>query len=387
MHALAITHDNKILSWGVNDSGALGRDTTWDGGLKDMDAADSDSEDENDNGTNPTESNPAEVDWSTTDVPQGTRWVDVAAGDSCSFALTDDGHVYGWGTFRATEGVFGFTEFGNTVYRPVLVPNLSKITSIATGANFALALDTTGAVYAWGSGEQCQLGRRLIVRNRREGLTPKQFGLPKGPKNGIAAIACGNDHGFALSKNGTLYSWGNNSFGATGIKENAGLDNAIVCPAQPLKSLKGKHITAMNGGTHHSIACTQEGECITWGRADVSATGHSKEELAKLPDDSLIYDTRGKPRILIQPTSVSHIDGQVSTVAAAGDQCIVTTTQGKAYAWGFSENYQTGLGVTEEQETPKLMSNKAVDGKFINGAHCGAQYGFLTERVPKKAEA
>jgi len=28
--------------------------------------------------------------------------VDVAAGDSCSFALTTEGAVYGWGTFRVS---------------------------------------------------------------------------------------------------------------------------------------------------------------------------------------------------------------------------------------------------------------------------------------------
>lgn len=55
MHCIALTHDNKLLTWGVNDQGTLGRDTTWDGGLKDMDAMadDSDSEDGDDNGLNP----------------------------------------------------------------------------------------------------------------------------------------------------------------------------------------------------------------------------------------------------------------------------------------------------------------------------------------------
>lgn len=42
MHCIALTHDNKILTWGVNDQGTLGRDTTWDGGLKDMDAMNDD---------------------------------------------------------------------------------------------------------------------------------------------------------------------------------------------------------------------------------------------------------------------------------------------------------------------------------------------------------
>jgi regulator of chromosome condensation len=102
MHCLALTHDNKILSWGVNDQGALGRDTTWSGDskMKDADAgSDSDSEDD-DSGLNPLEATPTAI--SSEYFPEGTKFVDIAAGDSVSFALTTTGLVYGWGTFRVS---------------------------------------------------------------------------------------------------------------------------------------------------------------------------------------------------------------------------------------------------------------------------------------------
>lgn len=98
MHVAALTHDNKILTWGVNDQGALGRNTTWEGGLKDMDDNDSDDSDKSDSGLNPAESNPTAV--PTSSFPEDTQFVKLAAGDSHTLALTDDGHVYGWGTFR-----------------------------------------------------------------------------------------------------------------------------------------------------------------------------------------------------------------------------------------------------------------------------------------------
>ena len=109
MHAAALTHDNKILTWGVNDSGALGRDTKWDGGLKDMDDNQSDDSDQSDSGLNPRESIPTEIPAST--FPAGTIFVKLSAGDSHTLALTDDGLVYGWGVFRV--GTFT-VEFGPT---------------------------------------------------------------------------------------------------------------------------------------------------------------------------------------------------------------------------------------------------------------------------------
>lgn len=33
MHVAALTFDGKVLTWGVNDNYALGRDTPWEGGL------------------------------------------------------------------------------------------------------------------------------------------------------------------------------------------------------------------------------------------------------------------------------------------------------------------------------------------------------------------
>jgi regulator of chromosome condensation len=96
MHTIALTKDNKIVTWGVNDNGALGRDTAWDGGMRDATMDGSDGEEEGE--LNPRESVPTPI--PTTAFPPGTTFVQVAAGDSCSFALTDTGLVYGWGTFK-----------------------------------------------------------------------------------------------------------------------------------------------------------------------------------------------------------------------------------------------------------------------------------------------
>ena len=93
MHAAAISHDNTILTWGVNYF-TLGRDTTWDGGWRDIggspgsEAAD----------LNPYESIPSAVP-SQHFSSDATKFVEVAACDSAAFVLTADGRVLGWGTF------------------------------------------------------------------------------------------------------------------------------------------------------------------------------------------------------------------------------------------------------------------------------------------------
>jgi regulator of chromosome condensation len=379
MHNVALTHDNKILTWGVNDQGALGRDTTWDGGVKDIDAEDSDSDDD-DTGMNPKEVAPTEVDFSKTEIPEGTRWVDIAAGDSCSFALTDDGKVYGWGTFRSNEGIFGFTHDTYIAHRPLHIPELKNITSIKAGANHALALDTKGAVFAWGSGQQNQLGRRVIERTKIEGLKPREFGLPKG-KKAIESIETGGYHSFAISKTGDVYSWGLNNFGETGVMSNAGQDDAVILKPQVVEGLKGKTVISIKGGGHHSVCATEDGDCLVWGRLDGNQCGLSKDFLASLPEDATIKDERDQPRILAVPTKVPTIEGKAVKVTTCSDHNIVITEEGKAYSWGFSANYQTGQGTIDDVIEAALIDNTAVREKKLNGCTSGGQFSILTAKA------
>jgi regulator of chromosome condensation len=99
MHCVALTYDNQIITWGVNDNGALGRDTTWEAPERDISDEDSE-EDDDDSGLNPKESTPTAISAASFDT--GAVFVQVAATDSASFALTEEGTVYSWGTFRVS---------------------------------------------------------------------------------------------------------------------------------------------------------------------------------------------------------------------------------------------------------------------------------------------
>lgn len=98
--------------------------------------------------------------------------------------------------------------------KPVPVLHLTKIKSIATGNNHVVALDSKGKAYAWGAGEQNQLGRRIVERTRYSSVTPCRLALSK-----IKLIACGTFHSFAIGEDGLVYAWGSNNFGQTGIPD------------------------------------------------------------------------------------------------------------------------------------------------------------------------
>ena len=113
MHAVALTRANEILTWGVNDQGALGRATKDGDVLEDVDGADDSADEEYvtdatgrkkwpvNTGLNPLEAAPGKI--SLAGVPEGTTWTQVAAGDSITMAVTSTGLVYGCGTFRVSS--------------------------------------------------------------------------------------------------------------------------------------------------------------------------------------------------------------------------------------------------------------------------------------------
>ncbi|PYH47269.1 RCC1 domain-containing protein [Aspergillus saccharolyticus JOP 1030-1] len=372
MHCVALTHDNKILTWGVNDQGALGRDTDWEGGYKDVGESRSDSDLDSDEGTglNPHESVPTAI--PSDAFPHGTVFVQVAAGDSSSFALTDEGQVYGWGTFRSNDGILGFDPNHKIQAVPLHIPSLKKIKHLVCGDNHALALDEQGAVFSWGSGQQNQLGRRIIERNRLNGLQPRGFGLPKS----IVHIACGAYHSFAVHQSGKVYAWGLNSFGETGIRAGAGDDEAAIVHPTIVNSLSNQGITQLCGGAHHSLAATKSGKCLVWGRLDGYQTGL---KIVTLCEEAVIKDERGRPRILIEPTPVPGI--KANAVAAGPDHSIAIDVEGRPWSWGFSATYQTGQGTQDDIEVATIVENTAIRGKKLNWAGAGGQFSVFTEPV------
>ena len=64
-------------------------------------------------------------------------------------------------------------------------------------------------------------------------------------------------------------------------------------------------------------------------------------------------------------------------MAAGSDTGFAIDNNGKAHSWGFSANYQTGLGTDDDVEVATLIDNAAVRGKRLVGAGAGGQYGVL----------
>ncbi|KAL4877465.1 regulator of chromosome condensation 1/beta-lactamase-inhibitor protein II [Aspergillus karnatakaensis] len=372
VHSAALTHDNKILTWGVNDEGTLGRDTKLDPKeIKTREEGDSDSDDEDKANLNLKEATPLPIPSSS--FPRNTVFTQLAATGSATFALTTTGSVFGWGTFRGNSGELGFWPDSKKQQRtPALIPGLSNVKKIVAGGQHVLALTAKGIVLSWGCDEQHRLGRRRVHHDASHPLTPGECALP----SGIVDIGTGEYHSFAIHKSGTVYAWGSNNYGQTGIFSNAGQNNAMVVYPTKVQSLKGKSkIVSVHGGKDHSLAINEEGQCISWGRIENKALGLEPKEIDSA---NVITDEYDRPRILKVPTVVSGIDKPVESIGIGTDHSFAITTEGHAYSWGFNVQQQAGQpGGVDEVVLPTLLSNKHVDGKRLVFAAGGGQFSIV----------
>lgn len=438
MHSIALTRDNLILTWGVNDNGALGRETTWEAPMKDATEDDSDDEAL----LNPRESTPTAV--SAEAFPLGTTFVQVAAGDSCSFALTSTGAVFGWGTFRTPDGKEVFlpepnqgrsrNKSGGRSYvqrqsTPASIPGLSSITQLAVGANHAFALDSRGRVWAWGCDNQNQLGCRMLDRHwprdvaegrlLRVVLEPRCVGFPRGVR--IQSIASGEYHALAIDICDRVWAWGLDGFGETGAdptgtvsgrsvegpklpsRELRALGSAsdlnVEGPLPPsislpmeVRALANQGVVALAGGGHHSVAITANGRCLAWGRLDAGQLGVALEK----NHPAVQTDERDRPQICLLPTVVplearsndrgngpmpDADHGFCCAIACGTDHTLMATRAAShaAFVAGFNGQGQLGLGAgaLEEVMTARQIGGKLLRGRTLTWAGAGGQFSML----------
>jgi alpha-tubulin suppressor-like RCC1 family protein len=117
--------------------------------------------------------------------------------------LLNDGTVWAWGTNNNGELGDGTYISRNTpvqVVTSVGGPALAGITAIAEGGYHTLALKNDGTVWAWGNGSYGQLGNGKYSTSN---VAVQVLGLTD-----VIAISGGDYHSLAMKKGGTVWGWG-----------------------------------------------------------------------------------------------------------------------------------------------------------------------------------
>ena len=296
-HSFALTNQNRLFAWGRNHVGQLG-DGTLTQRVLPVDITHQFSLGQNEtiveislgyehtlvvtslgrvftwgrnnynqlgDGSITTRQSPIEI-TSAFNLSAGDRIISVSAGDSHSLARSLFGRVFAWGRNNAGQLGLGHTVQQTTPTEMTAnfsLLNQEKIVSIKLGELFSIALTNQGRVFTFGNNTSGRLGDGLTLsRSHPFNITPF-FELSHQER--IVQIETYKDHSFAKTNLGRLFAWGNNSYGKLG-------DQGTTQQTKPVFIELGA-ISTMVVGDSHSMVLDIEGRLWVWGRNNLAQLG------------------------------------------------------------------------------------------------------------------
>ncbi|GAB5373743.1 MAG: hypothetical protein AcusKO_02050 [Acuticoccus sp.] len=268
------------------------------------------------------------------------RVVVIDNGNGVSFAITENGTLYGWG--QNTSGQLGQGDEDERLV-PAEIDIPGQVIAVSSGTSHTLALTADGDVYGFGSNVDGQVGDPTALEEDgdpvREILSPvKVEGLPAD----IVAVTADTQTSFAVSADGTLYGWGENSFGQLLIGTDNGdgtfepTDDKVLSPVEI--AVPGD-VVDVKAGARWVAALNDDGEIYMWGPNDEGPSGGLDGDPAsestgtffpvKLEglDDVEIVDIQTGPNHLIAVAA----DGTVHTFGSNADGRLGYSTEGSTY--------------------------------------------------------
>jgi alpha-tubulin suppressor-like RCC1 family protein len=225
-HSTAINSDGTLWSWGSDEYGQLGN-----------------------GGTNTSLINPTQVD-------NETNWQKVFAGEFNTFAIKQDGTL--WGCGRNDVGQVGDgTKINKNMF--VQIGTETNWLEISVGKYFTVGLKTDGTLWAWGDNYYGQLGDGTNIGKS----TPTQVGSD----TNWQIIACGPEHTIAQKANGNVLAWGHGQNGALGII-NSETDFNIPT------LINITNLQSISSGSLHSLAVKNDNKLWAWGTNVTSQFGN-----------------------------------------------------------------------------------------------------------------
>lgn len=199
----------------------------------------------------------------------------VSCGDQYVGAIQQDGSLFMWGT--NTSGQLGngntinlFTSSTQVVGNNWEWLSTSKCldNNLQQGSSHTLAIQTDGSLWAWGNNSFGQLG----TGNTQNSSVPVQIGTDT---NWVKVVA-GALHSLALKSDGTLWAWGNNAYGQLGI---GNFTNANA----PVQVGTSNNWSDLSTYESHNLATRSDGTLWAWGKNNFYQLGLGNNQNRSTP--------------------------------------------------------------------------------------------------------
>ena len=266
-----------------------------------------------------------------------------------------------------------------------MADNLGYLVQICAGKQHILHLTEDGHVYSYGSGIYgvCGQGGAACCFQHQilKSLSDRK----------VMQIACGEYHSLALTQALNIYSWGRGFEGQLGIGAKGRAEIASRPTFIPFfDKFKVKCIAA---GSYYSLAVSEQGELFGWGEARLGQLGCGKQSLVftpqRIPVKEDIDDVMRKTHSTVNLKEGTpkngdpmQLDARIRKVAAGFGHTAAITEDGQLYMWGLNVFGQLGIGEKRNIKRKPVRVEKDIANGWlprVKDVACGYNFTFMID--------
>lgn len=230
---------------------------------------------------------------------------------------------------------------------------------IACGARHAVLVTKQGEIFSWGEESGGRLGHGVEADVSHPKLVDTLSGI------NVELVSCGEYHTCAVTLSGDLYTWGDgtHNFGLLGH----GSEVSHWIPKKVSGHMDGIHVSYIACGPWHTAAVTSAGQLFTFGDGSFGALGHGDHSSTNTPRE---VGTLGGLRTTRVACGVWHTAAVVEvTNELSSPETSSNSSSGNLYTWGDGDTGQLGHGDQESRLVPECVA--ALVDKHICQVACG----------------
>lgn len=176
------------------------------------------------------------------------HFVDAFCGAYFTFALTKEGHVYGFGLTNYYQLGIKTTKACFTPVKLTSFKNFPTWLEFSGGQHHTVCLDAEGHVYSLGRADYGRLGLGPETEEKSEPTRVTMTELAKG-------VTCGASVSYAITREGSVYAWGM----GTNLQLGTGEENDEWSPVKVTgQQLENRVVLMASSGGQHTVLLAKD---------------------------------------------------------------------------------------------------------------------------------
>ncbi|KAG6654320.1 hypothetical protein CIPAW_05G137000 [Carya illinoinensis] len=231
--------------------------------------------------------------------------------------------------------------------------------NIACGGRHAILVTRQGEIFSWGEESGGRLGHGVEADFSHPKLIDTLSGM------NVELVACGEYHTCAVTFSGDLYTWGDGTHNSGQLGHGSEASHWI--PKKVGGLMEGIHVSNVSCGPWHTAIVTSAGQLFTFGDGSFGALGHGDHSSTNIPRE--VETLKGQQTMKVacgvwHTAAVVDVQNESSVSGPSGH-----SSWGMLFTWGDGDKGRLGHGDVEPRLLPECVA--ALVNENIHQLACG----------------